>query len=310
LEVADETTVLSGYETHTLVLKDITLSGGAPAAHTSSDFMNGKEGDTMMVNGQVNPVLAMRPGQVQRWKIVNASNARFYKLSLASHSLRVVGTDGGLLDKPYAQSTVLLSPGERVDILVKASSTKGYYKFQALPYNRGAGDSANQQITLMTVNVTGSSLSQSLPATVDSSATRLSVPANAVTRQITLSMGMGMMGGGSATINGIAFSDIEAYTLTSGRETYEVWEIYNQSMMDHPFHQHVNPAQVISISGGDSAYSSLYATTPAWKDTVIVPAMGSVKLLVPVKDYGGTTVFHCHILEHEDMGMMGLWNIQ
>ncbi|QJD30716.1 multicopper oxidase domain-containing protein [Methylococcus geothermalis] len=310
LEVADESAVLSGYETHTLVLKDITLSGGAPAAHTSSDFMNGKEGDTMMVNGQVNPVLAMRPGQVQRWKIVNASNARFYKLSLASHSLRVVGTDGGLLDKPYAQSTVLLSPGERVDVLVKASSTKGYYKLQALPYNRGAGDSANQQITLMTVNVTGSSLSQSLPATVDPSATRLSVPANALTRQITLSMGMGMMGGGSATINGIAFSDTEAYTITSGRETYEVWEIYNQSMMDHPFHQHVNPAQVISISGGDSAYNALYTTTPAWKDTVIVPAMGSVKLLVPVKDYGGTTVFHCHILEHEDMGMMGIWNIQ
>ncbi|MDF9392836.1 multicopper oxidase family protein [Methylococcus capsulatus] len=308
LEVADEGTVLSGYETHILVLKDITLNGGAPEAHTSADFMNGKEGDTMLVNGQVNPVLAMRPGQVQRWKIVNASNARFYKLSLASHSLQVVGTDGGLLDKPYAQSTVLLSPGERVDVLVKASSTKGYYKLQSLPYNRGAGQSANQQITLMTVNVTGSSLNQSLPATVDSSAVRLSVPVNAVTRQITLSMGM--MGSGSATINGIAFSDTEAYTITSGRETYEVWEIYNHSMMDHPFHQHVNPAQVISISGGDSAYNSLYTTTPAWKDTVIVPAMGSVRLLVPVKDYAGTTVFHCHILEHEDMGMMGLWDIQ
>jgi FtsP/CotA-like multicopper oxidase with cupredoxin domain len=310
LEVADETTVLSGYETHILVLKDITLSGGAPAAHTSSDFMDGKEGDTMLVNGQVNPVLAMRPGQVQRWKIVNASNARFYKLSLASHSLRVVGTDGGLLDKPYAQSTVLLSPGERVDVLVKASNTKGYYKLQAQPYDRGAGASANQQITLMTANITGTSLSQSLPASINPNAVRLSVPANAVTRQITLSMEMGMMGGGSATINGIAYSDTGAYTINSGLETYEVWEIYNQSMMDHPFHQHVNPAQVISISGGDSAYRSLYTTTPAWKDTVIVPAMGSVKLLVPVKDYGGTTVFHCHILEHEDMGMMGLWNIQ
>lgn len=309
LEVADENSVLTGYETHILILKDISLSNGAPALHSDSDFMNGKEGDIMLVNGLVNPVLTMKPGQVQRWKILNASNARFYKLSLASHSLYVVGTDGGLLDKPYAQSTVLLSPGERVDVLVKASTTKGYYKLKALPYNRGAGASANQEITLMTVNVTGTALKQSLPSSVNPDAVRLSVPANAPVRQITLSMGM-MGGGMTATINGIAYSDTNAFTLTSNLGEYEVWEIYNQSMMDHPFHQHVNHAQVISINGGDSAYRSLLTTTPAWKDTVIVPAMGSVKLLVPVQDFAGLTVFHCHILEHEDLGMMGLWDIQ
>jgi FtsP/CotA-like multicopper oxidase with cupredoxin domain len=122
---------------------------------------------------------------------------------------------------------------------------------------------------------------------------------------------MGMMGGGmTATINGIAYSDTNAFTLTSNLGEYEVWEIYNQSMMDHPFHQHVNHAQVISINGGDSAYRSLLTTAPAWKDTVIVPAMGSVKLLVPVQDFAGLTVFHCHILEHEDLGMMGLWDIR
>ena len=59
----------------------------------------------------VHPALSIRPGQVQRWRIVNASTARFYELSLAGHALHVVGTDGGLLDKPYAQSAVLLAPG-------------------------------------------------------------------------------------------------------------------------------------------------------------------------------------------------------
>lgn len=314
IEVADENTALAGFETHTMVLKDISLSSGAPAAHTSSDFMNGKEGNTMMVNGKVNPVLALRPGQVQRWKIVNASNARFYKLSLASHNLQVIGVDGGLLNKPYSQSTVLLSPGERVDVLVKASTTKAYYKLKALAYNRGAGASATQEITLLTANVTGTALSQTVPTTINSAATRLSVPANAVNRSITLSMGMmgGMMMGGMgmATINGISYTETSAFTINSNLGAYEVWTVYNQSMMDHPFHQHVNPAQVISISGGDSAYKTLLTTSPAWKDTVIVPAMGSVKLLVPVKDFAGTTMFHCHILEHEDMGMMGVWQIQ
>lgn len=314
IEVADDNTALAAFETHVMVLKDITLASGAPAAHTSSDFMNGKEGDTMLVNGKVHPVLSMRPGQVQRWKIVNASNARFYKLSLASHALHVIGSDGGLLDKPYAQSTVLLSPGERIDVLVKASTSKAYYKLKALAYNRGAGASATQEITLLSTNVTGTTLSQNLPTTIDPTATRIAVPASATTRQLTLSMGMmggGMMGGmGAATINGISYSETSAYTIHSGLNTYEVWEIYNQSSMDHPFHQHVNPALVLSISGGDTAYKSLYTSAPAWKDTVIVPRMGSVRLLVPIKDYAGETMFHCHILEHEDMGMMGVWAIQ
>ena len=79
--------------------------------------------------------------------------------------------------------------------------------------------------------------------------------------------------------------------------------------MDHPFHQHVNAAQVQSITGGDADYAALYTKTPAWKDVVIVPKGGTVKLLVPVMDYPGMAMFHCHILEHEDIGMMGMWDI-
>jgi len=312
LEVADETTALAGYETHTMVLKDITLSGSAPADHTMDDFMNGKEGDVMMVNGKVNPVLNMKPGQVQRWKIVNASNARFYKLSLASHTLQIIGTDGGLLDKPYPQSSIVLSPGERIDVMVKASSTKGYYKLLSNPYDRGmgmmSGSGGSQTVTLLTVNVTGTAVANNIPAAINSNAVRLVVPTGTPTRQITLSMGM--MGGMEAYINGIAFSATNAYTAHSSLNTYEIWEVINNSMMDHPFHQHVNPVQVISISGGDTGYKNFYTTSPAWKDTVIVPKGGSVKLLVPIKDFTGTTMFHCHILEHEDIGMMGLWVIQ
>ncbi len=313
LEVADENTLLAGYETHIMVLKDITLSNNAPATYTMDDYMNGKEGDTMMVNGQVNPVLNMKPGQVQRWKIVNASNAHFYKLSLGSHTLQVIGTDGGLLNKPYAMSSILLSPGERVDVLVKASTTKGYYKLSSLPYDRGMmSGGSSQQVTMLTVNVAGSAVSNSIPSVINSAATRVSTPAGTPTRQIVLSMDMMGMTGSmmSAYINGIAFSASNAYTAYSNLGGYEIWEVINQSMMDHPFHQHVNSVQVLSISGGDSAYNSFYTTAPAWKDTVIVPKMGSIKLLVPIKDFTGMSMFHCHILEHEDIGMMGLWDIQ
>ncbi len=86
-----------------------------------------------------------------------------------------------------------------------------------------------------------------------------------------------------------------------------MWTITNQTGMPHPFHQHVDNVVVLEISGGYSEYANLYTTINAYKDTVIVPPHGYIKLLVPVKDYTGDTVFHCHILGHEDIGMMGLW---
>lgn len=318
LEVADETTALESYETHTMVLKDITLNGSVPTSYAMSDFMHGKEGDIIMVNGQVNPVLNMRPGQIQRWKIVNASNGRFYKLSLVKHNLQVIGTDGGLLDKPYVQGSIVLAPGERIDIMVKASTTKGYYKLLSKPYatddmSMAPSASNSQKITLLTINVAGKTVANSIPATINSQAIRLKVPKGTPTRKITLTMELmsGMPGmSDMAYINNIAYSSTTAYTAYSKLNTYEIWEIINDSGMDHPFHQHVNPAQVISITGGDAAYKNFYTTSPAWKDTVIVPKNGRVKLLVPIKDFTGVTMFHCHIPEHEAIGMAGLWDIK
>ena len=124
-------------------------------------------------------------------------------------------------------------------------------------------------------------------------------------RSLTLSM---MQGRGY--INGISFTGMDhTYQFMSHLGGWEVWDIVNQSGMDHPFHQHVNSAQVLSITGGDSAYASLYSSIPAWKDVVIVPKWGRVTMLVPVMDWPGMTMFHCHIIEHEDIGMMGVWDI-
>ncbi|MEW6418136.1 MAG: multicopper oxidase domain-containing protein [Nitrospirota bacterium] len=308
LDVADEIDVLSGFETHILFLKDINLSGSEPEPYTSlMDFMHGKEGNTVMVNGLVNPVLKIQPGQVQRWRIINASNARFYKLSLENHTLYVVGTEGGLLDKPYPMSSLLLSPGERADILVRANQSSKNYRFLSLPYNRGCG-SKGQQVTLMTVSYKGNRVNDIIPSGINQSAVRLD-PAIKKTEKLYLSMGQG-----KGYINGISFemlsgSTMKAAEVHSELGTYEVWEIINQSGMDHPFHQHVNPCQVLSISGGDSGYASFYSTAPAWKDVVVIPKMGSARILVPVMDYDGMSMFHCHIVEHEDIGMMGLWHI-
>lgn len=309
LTTQDELPVFNNMETHIMVLKDISLVGSDPAPHDSMmDYMQGMEGNIYMVNGQVNPVLSIKPGQVHRWRILNASNASWYKLSLTNHTMYMVGTDGNLLDKPYARSQILISPGERVDILVKASSTKGDYKFLSLPYSR-MGMMTSPQVTLLTMRVSGSATSGTIPSVIDPSAGRLNTNLN-VWPQYTLALSMGQ---GEGYINGISFQSVDnTYKISSvvGTEampSYEVWTVTNHSNMDHPFHQHVDHVQVLSISGADSSYPP-YAAMPAWKDVVMIPKMGSAKLLVPVMDYDGMTMFHCHILEHEDIGMMGIWD--
>jgi FtsP/CotA-like multicopper oxidase with cupredoxin domain len=303
LVVEDDISVLAGYETHLMVIKDITLSGSAPEPYISQmDYMHGKEGNLVMVNGQVNPVLNIKPGQVQRWRVVNACNARFLKLSLEGHTMYIVGTEGGLIDKPYAVTSILLSPGERLDILVKANQTTKNYRLLSLSYSR-QGNMGGQQVTLMTLSYKGAKMNDVLPANVNPAARRISATP-AKTERIVLSMGQG-----KGYINGISFTMENYFSIHSQLGTYEVWEIVNQSNMDHPFHQHVNACQVISITGGDASYASFLTTAPAWKDVVIVPKWGSVKMLVPVMDYAGMAMFHCHIIEHEDIGMMGMWHI-
>ena len=311
LVVEDETPVLETpssppYETHIMVLKDMTISNGLPTAYTSMmDYMHGKEGTAVMVNGQVNPVLNIKPGQVQRWRFVNGCNARFFNLSLEGHSMYLVGTDSGLLDRPHQVFSLLLSPGERADLLVKADKTAKSYRLLSLPYSRG-GNSPLQQVTLLTMAYKGSRMDQGLPVVVNPLANRLPVDMSMPPmRTMTLSM---MQGRGY--INGLTFRDMDnCYKIMSMVGDYEVWEIINQSGMDHPFHQHVNAAQVLSITGGDAGYASLYTSLPAWKDVVIIPKWGSARLLVPVMHWEGMAMFHCHIIEHEDIGMMGMWHL-
>ncbi|MGB8929848.1 MAG: multicopper oxidase family protein [Anaeromyxobacteraceae bacterium] len=313
LDVTDgDVTTLAPYPRRLLVLKDLTVSNGAPAPYTMmSDYMHGKEGDVVMVNAQVNPYLPVLSGEVHRLRIVNASNARFYRLALQGHQLHLVGTDGGLLDVPYAVGELLLAPSERIDVLVQASSTAGDYKLLALPYAR-QGNMASPQVTLMTLRVKKSRARQSLPAVVDPAAIRLTDDPMLPRARFALSMGQGRGYINGKSFDVLAGGSISADEHHSTVDTEEVWEVVNESGMDHPWHQHVNDAQVLSVSGGDASfakYAQLYTRIPAWKDTIIIPKWGSATFRIPIRHFTGMTMYHCHILEHEDIGMMGMWHI-
>lgn len=115
----------------------------------------------------------------------------------------------------------------------------------------------------------------------------------AATRQLVLSEGMM----GRFLINGRRF-DPQRIDIDGRVDTVELWELENRGGMDHPFHLHAYPFQVLSRNG-------LAAPFPAWKDVVNLRSGDRVRIAVPLRDFGGRTVFHCHIAEHDDLGMIG-----
>ena len=124
-------------------------------------------------------------------------------------------------------------------------------------------------------------------------------------RELTFAMGMdGMMGSGgmmSFTINGQRF-DGERVDITVTAGSVEEWILRNTSPMDHPVHLHVWPMQVVE-SDGDAPGSAI------WRDVVNVPARGQARVRIAF-DYTGRSVYHCHILDHEDAGMMGVIEVR
>lgn len=121
-------------------------------------------------------------------------------------------------------------------------------------------------------------------------------------RRRTIGFGSMSMGDGEFVVDGKPYS-ADRITADPMLGSTEDWVITNNSMMDHPFHLHVWPFQVIGRSGGR-------ALDPGWRDTVNIPMGESVTLRIPFEDFAGKSVIHCHILDHEDLGMMANVEVQ
>jgi FtsP/CotA-like multicopper oxidase with cupredoxin domain len=303
-----------------LVLKDFASADGTAEAGMGMGMerMLGREGPLLTVNGELNPGLAIPSGGLLRLRLLNASNARIYRLALEGHRMVLIATDGGAIATPEALDELLLAPGERADVLVQGNQTPGSYRLLNLPYQRsghmGMGQVADAPQTLATLNYAGSVAPLPLPKTLIPVA---ALPQPERTRRFSLAhaMGMGMggmqhgmggggMGGGGMgfVINGQPFDPDRIDTRVALGST-EDWLIVNDDVMDHPFHLHVNPFQVISRAGRPESQRR-------WKDTVLVKAGEEVRIRVTFRDFPGRTVYHCHNLDHEDLGLMGVLQIE
>ena len=293
-----------------LLLKDFALdrSGNIPnPGHMAQ--MTGRVGDLLAANGQFNPALEIPAGGLLRLRLLNASTSRFFQLSLEEHPFHLIATDGGAIAEPVEMNDLVLAPGERVEVLVKGDREPGQYRLLNQPFNPAQGmmggmmgggmmRSQNGRTTETIATLTYSGTTDALPLPkqlipVDP------LPDPQTTRQFTLNHGMGM--GMVFLINGKAFDHSRIDTQVN-LNTVEDWEIRNTGTMAHPFHVHTNKFQVQSRNGRLVPYLS-------WKDVVSISPGESVRIRIPFRDYVGKTVYHCHVLDHEDRGMMGILEI-
>jgi len=288
-----------------LVISDITLDdAGRVAQAPMGSVMMGREGELVLINGQLKPHLSARPGERERWRVVNACTSRYLRLALPGQQVQVLGLDSDVLARPLDVEEVLLAPGNRADLLVTARSDTS--ALRALDYDRGSGgmgmmggrSSSSSPVMLATLTVAGSAASP-LPDVPDGARPadlRGQEPSRR--RKLTLRAGMGAGMGMRFTIDGKEF-DHQRTDQAVQAGTMEEWTIRNTAPMDHPFHLHVWPMQVVEQDGAP-------LREPIWRDVVNVPAGGQTVVRIAFDDFTGRTVYHCHILDHEDAGMMGV----
>jgi len=335
-----------------LVIQDKLLDDKGQLVYPTdptTQFM-GLTGDTILVNLTPNPYLEVN-SRLYRFRLLNGSNARTYRLAFirskgnAKWPYWLIGTDGGLLDKPYPVSELFLSPGERVEVLLELQTldkdevvTLKSLSFDPMHAEMGGmgntGGMSGMGNMGGTMGTNSSHLEDgkefnilklivknkvSYTRTIPPTLSKIEAPnlVSSVSRPIVLSQSMG--GGQSSAmmswvINGKTFN-MDEFPVTVKRNSREIWEFRNEALsMPHPLHLHGfqfrvverwnSPAQLKSLATFEKG---LVVTDLGWKDTVLVWPGETVKISLDFShSFEGeqTYLAHCHVLEHEDNGMM------
>ena len=258
---------------------------------------DGREGNTNLVNGKEALTLHMHAGQTERWRIINAASARYFKLSLDGKPFKVIATDGGLLEYARTETELLITPGERFDIAVGPFEEGEVFSINSLPYNRVTMLKAKLQ-KYATVHIMEKKESiAALPERLAEIAS-LAPQDAAVNRKVSLSVDLSLKNIIDFRVN----KEMHGLDKPVMVGELQVWEISNSSLMDHPFHLHGFFFQVLEENGKAPVYK-------AWKDTYNLKPRTKIKIAWMPDNRPGKWMYHCHIIEHHAAGMMANFDV-
>jgi FtsP/CotA-like multicopper oxidase with cupredoxin domain len=289
-----------------LIIQDKRFSGNTlDYSPNEEEMMLGYLGENIIVNGVHAPFTKVA-STWYRLRLLNGSTARVYNLAFTeSLKFHIIGSDGGLLKSPEQASSILLGPGERLDVLIDFSGLPvGKEIFLVSSKFSKYNKQGRQSFRIMKFKVDRTETSAfSLPLNL--SAFKIINPSQAIkTRHFDIAATVGEMrsgGMGRHAINGRTF-EMDRVDETVQAGTTEVWEFNNLAGDEiHPMHIHGVQFQVMERTAGRN---EIIPSEKGWKDTVLVMPGEKVKVIMTFPQYTGTFVFHCHNLEHEDDGMM------
>jgi len=293
---------------------------GDPLAGLPQDFPSSASqvpaylADANLVNGTLWPYLEVEPRKY-RFRMLNGANARFYDLSLEPQPgaattdpvvFHQIGSDGGLLSSRIERTSVDLAPADRLDVVVDFSEFDPgdllLMRNSAAGAMAGTTDEVMQLRVVEPTDIDDSNLPDQL-----SNITRYDE--NDAVRIRTLELVREFDGYGRVEflLDGQKWTDPTTEKVRQG--DLEIWEFVNRTGMTHPMHLHMEAFQVLNRENSVGEDVPLEDFELGWEDTVAVGPRETVRIMVKFDQYTGTFVWHCHILEHEDLEMMRTFEI-
>ncbi len=284
--------------------------------------------DVLIVNATVDPETSL-PAQVVRLRVLNGSSQRVFNLGLSGNqTFYQIGSDGGLLEAPVSLTRLLIGPGERAELLLDLNGQdgqvvqlmsyaselpNGYYGAtspgmnSAMPldnYNPNPLNGAD--FNILTINVVGQTANPvtTIPTSLVTVTPYLEADSD-LTRNFTFQSTTGGFNqlNGNFSINSVSF-DMNVINVTIPLDNVEIWTIQNNTPIAHPFHIHDVQFYILDINGNPPPPSAM-----GLKDTYLVTAgQGTIRFITKFSNFANDSVpymYHCHMLKHEDGGMMG-----
>jgi bilirubin oxidase len=276
-----------------------------------------EQDNEVLVNGVLKGSVLNLPAQIVRLRLLNGSSHRYFDFGFSNNaSFKQIGGDAGLLDGPVSMTRLIIAPGERAEILVDLNGKEGQdlslkqfgtqlpqgYPGGTMMMGGMMGPLDNTDFELVKIHVTAPSANAvtSVPSFLTTNTAYPQAGAGVRTFGMTAQPMMSMT---NFFINGLKY-DMETINFSTQLGKTEVWTLTNMTMMAHPFHVHGNSFYVLSVNGVAPP-----ANMRGRKDVITVPPMqGQVNIIIRFENFSDPEMpymYHCHILSHEDTGMMG-----